>query len=359
MREEIVGILVCVLLIGTCAVLPEMRTVSGDPLVEPMYLQSPNPGGWDVNATWPAILADDFPCNKSGLIVGIRFWGSWEEDQIGIITNVHLSLHENIPDPDGPGPLFSKPGDELWSYNALPDYILPQINSTQNWLDPHNDVWNLDDHEFWYEYQVTIPDGDAYYQELGTIYWLDIQVTATGGIWGWKTSNVQWEDDAVWGYWAGGDPNSITWEELRDPETGDSLDMGFGIITKEVPPVTVIGVEINPPTLNILKTGGVRGNWVTVYIEINDTLSVRDINPKTILMEKSIPPELNEKYGFVKSEDGYIKDEDNDGILERMVKFDRSEMEDVFPPGVYNIKITGKFVDGTEFEGESNAFRVK
>ena len=58
--------------------------------------------------------------------------------------------------------------------------------------------------------------------------------------WGWKTSQNHWNDDAVW-------PSvsalQVTWHELRDPITQESLDLAF-VITAE------------PATLGLLLLGG-------------------------------------------------------------------------------------------------------
>ncbi|UCG69546.1 MAG: SBBP repeat-containing protein [Thermoplasmata archaeon] len=113
-------------------------------------------------------------------------------------------------------------------------------------------------------------------------------------------------------------------------------------------------IDIDPNTLNLKS----KGKWITCYIELPKGYDVRNIDATTILLEDSLPPILNPKYGFVKSENSYIMDHDNDSILERMVKFDRSEVEDMLSPGIYNLKITGELVDGTEFEGYSDEVKV-
>ena len=62
-------------------------------------------------------------------------------------------------------------------------------------------------------------------------------------------------------------------------------------------------------------------------------------------------PELNPKYGFVTSVDGYIKDKDGDGIEERMFKFDPSEVQDlVGAPDNIELTINGELLDGTFFK---------
>ena len=107
-------------------------------------------------------------------------------------------------------------------------------------------------------------------------------------------------------------------------------------------------IDIDPDTLNLRS----RGKWVTCYIELSGGYDPRDINASTILLMDTLSPELNLKYGFVKSEESYIVDHDNDGIMERMVKFDRAEVEKILTPSDdVVLTITGSLLDGTEFEG--------
>jgi hypothetical protein len=107
-------------------------------------------------------------------------------------------------------------------------------------------------------------------------------------------------------------------------------------------------VDCDPDTLNLKS----QGKWITCYIELPSGSDPRSIDASTILLNGVLAPELNFKYGFVKSETSYIMDHDGDGVLERMVKFKRSEVQQLLSlADSVPLTITGNLLDGTEFEG--------
>jgi len=61
------------------------------------FAQLPDTTGWDVNATWPVVLADDWECSETGWVKDIHFWGSWRDGIQGEISQFVLSIHEDIP----------------------------------------------------------------------------------------------------------------------------------------------------------------------------------------------------------------------------------------------------------------------
>jgi WD40 repeat protein len=95
--------------------------------------------------------------------------------------------------------------------------------------------------------------------------------------------------------------------------------------------------DIDPNTLNLKS----KGRWITCYITLNDPYDVNDIDISTILLEDTIPAEWGDIQG--------------DTLI---VKFDRSEVEDMLPVGTYNLKVTGELTDGTSFEGYSDEIKV-
>lgn len=114
-------------------------------------------------------------------------------------------------------------------------------------------------------------------------------------------------------------------------------------------------IDIDPNTLNLKSNG----KWISCYIELPAGYNVSDINASTVLLNSNLTPELNQKYGFVKDEQGYIMDHDGDNISERMLKFDRSGVQALLSPGMnVTVNITGKLYDNTSFEG-NDTIRVK
>lgn len=107
-------------------------------------------------------------------------------------------------------------------------------------------------------------------------------------------------------------------------------------------------IDCDPDTLNLRS----RGKWITCYVELPAGFSPKDIDPRTVLLNDILLPDLTPKYGFVKSEGSYIVDHNNDGTEERMFKFNRSEVGDMLPSGIdVVLTISGELLDGTVFEG--------
>jgi hypothetical protein len=119
-------------------------------------------------------------------------------------------------------------------------------------------------------------------------------------------------------------------------------------------PIVEADIDFDPDTLNLKS----KGRWVTVYIELPRGYDVRDIDEGTVLLEDALSPVDDEKFGFVAHEFSYIVDHDEDGIMERMLKFSRSEIQAIVSPGTYNFKVSGELEDGTEFEGYSDTIKV-
>ena len=226
------------------------------------WVQLPDPTGWDVRLTSPRIVADDFICTETGWITDIHFWGSWKGDVVGLIDNIHLSFHADIPE-GGQG--YSIPGEELWSRDIDPDdYVDGDVKirefgtADQGWYDPDptSGEYLRHDHDTIWQVNIILAEEDWWIQR-GTpdnpiVYWLDIQVEVSSPMgaladFGWKTSYEHYgPDDAVWGNLIvddldGSTVDGIDWIELRDPVfPEESLDMAFVLTGRPIPEPGII-----------------------------------------------------------------------------------------------------------------------
>ena len=212
------------------------------------FPQLPDPFGWDVRASLepgflppcppPNVVADDWLCTETGPVDDVHIWGSWRQDNAGQISNIHLSIHDNILATAGG---FSMPGALLWEGDFGPsDFIIRDYGAgDQGWYSPSVGEYIPFEHALFHQINIVdIPP--PFIQQEGTVYWLDVSVATLDPVseWGWKTSLDHWNDDAVWSE----GPDGV-WQELLDPMSGGSLDMAF-VITPE------------PATLGLLIIGG-------------------------------------------------------------------------------------------------------
>lgn len=216
----------CLVLLQAVSFLALADWNPGDPY-KMHFPQLPDPLGWDVDVQ-NYTLADDFQCTESGPISSIHFWVSWMSDIEGSqFQNIHLSIHDDVPDPDGAGPEYSHPGVELWNADLNQGDFQMQYqfygSGDEGWFDPGSGQGIPHDHVNYFQVNC-INIADPFGQVAGTIYWLDINIQ-TDQLIGWKTSQDHFNDDSV--YW---DELSTSWKELRDPETGESLDQAFVIV---------------------------------------------------------------------------------------------------------------------------------
>jgi hypothetical protein len=187
------------------------------------FPQLPDELGWDVNATAPLVLADDFLCTETGYVRDFHFWGSWRHGIEGQILTFVLSLHEDITaeqNPDG----YSKPGATLWELEVSDFGFVPiDPPSMEGWYDPSTDEFFPDDHQAYFQYNICIDEALAFFQEEGTIYWLNVSAVIedpTATQWGWKSTLDHWNDDAVWAFWG-----DLNWQEIYEP--GDAVFSQF------------------------------------------------------------------------------------------------------------------------------------
>jgi squalene-hopene/tetraprenyl-beta-curcumene cyclase len=103
-------------------------------------------------------------------------------------------------------------------------------------------------------------------------------------------------------------------------------------------------VKIEPETLNLKS----KGKWVTAYIELPEGYNVSDINISSILLNGTIPVDVNAPTA--------IGDYDGDGVPDLMVKFNRTAVcQLILSKGVMvgnvTLTVSGKLANGIGFEG--------
>jgi len=118
-------------------------------------------------------------------------------------------------------------------------------------------------------------------------------------------------------------------------------------------PVEIIidaDVDVDPNTLNLNS----KGNWITCYIELpedsdSDIVDIANINAENVTLA-DVPAYIGEQ-GWASRETRISNtvDHDGDGVLERMVKFDRSAVQAALKPGDNTVLVKGAFPDGVTF----------
>jgi len=254
-KAKAAGIVVCVLLIATSVIIANRSAADwqeGNDY-KMHFPQLPDLYGWDVNATWPLVVADDWMCTATGYVSDIHFWGSWRNDTIGTINSFWIGIYSDVPSNQT---MYSHPGELLWSRWFHPDEWIEVANETpqytEGWYDPHTGKWWKPNHWMYFQYNIANIT-DPFVQWNGTIYWLAISANVTGGYWGWKTSQNHWTDDAVWSW-----IDEIYWTDLWDPQEGISLDMAFVITGEEFPCCNKDwDYWTNPPHMWMIPSGNV------------------------------------------------------------------------------------------------------
>jgi hypothetical protein len=186
--------------------------------------------------------------------------------------------------------------------------------------------------------EIVVPSGSGFIDEDYANYDRDILVFG---------------NDPVWGF------ARPVWNQVAFQESGikDDLSVPAGNHpwipantwrAQTSPAFLSATVDCDSDTLNLDS----KGTWITCYLELPFPFDPSDVNATTVLLNDQVPPELDPKYGFVKSEESYIVDHDGDGILERLLKFSRGQVEDILPVGdSIRLWITGSTFDGSFFEG--------
>jgi hypothetical protein len=238
----------CVLAI-TLLVLAPLALADWDPADPAKWVQMPDMTemGIDVNASNGFILGDDFECTERGIITEVHIWGSWLNDYLPFGTDPTavdfiVSFHWDIPADQSPTG-YSMPG-VLISYVRLgpADFTARTWSQgiLEGWLEPPEQYIFPADQVIW-QYNLDLGDRGLYQDgtpDNPVVYWIDIQAIPhdPDAFFGWKTSDVHWNDDAVWTF--GSEPYEDEWNELRYPPDHPlyplSIDLAFVLVNEPV-----------------------------------------------------------------------------------------------------------------------------
>jgi beta propeller repeat protein len=174
---------------------------------------------------------------------------------------------------------------------------------------------------------------DIFIYDLSTS--TETQVTADPAIQWWP---------AVYG-------NIIVWHDNRN----GNWDIYMAELS--FPSVIEAMIDVNPDRLNLRS----KGKWITAYIQLPEDYNAADINASTILLNGTIAPVLDFELDLVTDSSKYLVDHNGDGVLERMVKFDRASIACLIYQSVgmhheVTLTITGELTGGTRFEGTYEIF---
>lgn len=244
MRARVLMTAICIGLLATL-------TASAVPTLKHSQLPDLSSNHLTVLATTPTVLADDFLCTDPYPITRVTIWGSWRNDTTAPGTrraaDIRLSIHDDIPDPDGDGPEYSMPGTLRWQKTFTPaEYTTTSAAQglPLSWYDPNTGIYTFSPtppaYAIVHKYTFDIAAADAFVQEgtpvAARVYWLDVEVFPQDQAeeFGWEVSQIHCIDDAVWDNTT--TPN-VSWGELRYPmghqyET-ESIDLAFIIWGEE------------------------------------------------------------------------------------------------------------------------------
>ena len=229
------------------------HAVPFEPFVGYKYKQKPNTTGYSMDIRCDRlygvsrVLADDFVCNFNGPIRRIVLFASYLDDFLQPVDFIYLRIYDDIPDPDGGGPGFSKPGNLLWQaslnrgngdfiqtlFDEIPSFTIP---AAAWWWDPaggQNPV--AGDDKITMRIDILLPPNNYFVQQGAPceqkIYWLAVYANFEWVLWpmpgfGWKTATTSQNDAAVWS-----NDNGVTWNKLTypaaHPSAGLPIDFGF------------------------------------------------------------------------------------------------------------------------------------
>lgn len=106
-------------------------------------------------------------------------------------------------------------------------------------------------------------------------------------------------------------------------------------------------IDLDPDTLNLESNG----KWITGYIELADGFDAALIDGATVTLEGIHAHMGDEGWATPQANEGNLSDLNENGVPERMVKFERAAVQEIVQPPEATVTVKGFLTDGTPFEG--------
>jgi hypothetical protein len=118
----------------------------------------------------------------------------------------------------------------------------------------------------------------------------------------------------------------------------------------EAPKTIKANITLDPNTLNLSSNG----RWITAYIELETGFDPNGINGATVMLGDSVPAWMGDQ-GWAVPEATYenVSDFDDDGVKERMVRFDRSAVQALLQGPEATVVVKGSMFEGQPFGTQS------
>ncbi len=257
-----------------------------------IWEQYPDANGVDV--AFGEYLCDDFEVTSSyQWVCAINFWISWQEDIVGTITAIHVNIYDNN---------VNEPGNVLWSFTFAPGDEVTTVgyagSGTQAFYDPATDTYTADDHNDYYLVGIGVCSDpypavppypishltEPFWGTPGETYWLGIDLEATGGVPGWKTSAT--DNGFVSAFWETG---GMTWEDVVIAQYDATVSQALTICGchEHTCPVELASFDAAVTHSNFVQL-----NWTTE--SESDLLGYNVLRSETTALNEAIP--INTEY---------------------------------------------------------------
>jgi hypothetical protein len=97
-------------------------------------------------------------------------------------------------------------------------------------------------------------------------------------------------------------------------------------------------IDVDPNMINLKS----KGKWITCYIDLAQGYDAHGINAETVTLNGVSAHVGEEGWATPEASAGNMVDHDGDGILERMVKFDRAALQAFLQTGTITVTVKGK-----------------